>query len=502
MAQHHPPSHRQTALSSKAPTPVLQRCSGVRCPPGVCRHHSGEAAPRNDGTRHGLGGTAPAVAREVLRSPGRPLDEVTQASMSRAFEHDFSRVRIHTDELASDSARAVDARAFAVGSHVVFSDGAYSPHTEAGRRLLAHELTHVVQQHETRHALLQRQPVGAPVEDVDPRTDESGPYAAQLGQAGLIALAQLLEGGLADEAELLRRVYNEGAVRIAAEQVRLNAEVASGRMTRAQMAEKLSDMRHRLAVEVRRAGSALNRQFAELYDRVRGNAARPTYDSLRLRGKSDFDIIRSASKTDEFVNRLPGRMRWAGRGLWFVSGGISIYVVIDAPPDQREAVVQDELEGLIGGAAGAGAGAGVCVATGVATGGLGLIVCGLLGGMLGATAAREFDLLRLLDIAPHAVPGRAGSFYVIEGEWDVTDLFIVGWVNRRVSRAERVVVVSTGRVSGQQMSGRYGHYRSEEVVPANDAAVALFGGTAARWVRQGLLFPARPDELIASEDLP
>jgi hypothetical protein len=60
--------------------------------------------------------------------------------------HDFSQVRIHSDSHAAASARAVNARAYTVGQDIVFGDQQYAPHTSAGRRLLAHELTHTVQQ--------------------------------------------------------------------------------------------------------------------------------------------------------------------------------------------------------------------------------------------------------------------------------------------------------------------------------------------------------------------
>jgi outer membrane protein OmpA-like peptidoglycan-associated protein len=65
--------------------------------------------------------------------------------MEARLGHDFSRVRIHDDPGAAVSARAVDAAAYTVGPHVVFDEGAYAPRTAAGRKLLAHELTHVVQ---------------------------------------------------------------------------------------------------------------------------------------------------------------------------------------------------------------------------------------------------------------------------------------------------------------------------------------------------------------------
>jgi hypothetical protein len=66
--------------------------------------------------------------------------------MESSFDHDFSRVRIHDDTQAASSARAVNALAYTVGRNVVFAAGKYAPGTKDGRRLLAHELVHVVQQ--------------------------------------------------------------------------------------------------------------------------------------------------------------------------------------------------------------------------------------------------------------------------------------------------------------------------------------------------------------------
>jgi len=87
----------------------------------------------------------PAAAREILRSPGRPLDHATRALMESSLGHDFSRVRIHADDAAARSARELGARAYTVGPHVVLGADRYRP-DRTGRRLLAHELVHVVQQ--------------------------------------------------------------------------------------------------------------------------------------------------------------------------------------------------------------------------------------------------------------------------------------------------------------------------------------------------------------------
>ncbi len=86
------------------------------------------------------------LIQNVLSSPGQPLDAATRSFMEPRFGQDFSGVRVHTDGKAAESARAVNARAYTVGRNVVFGRGQYAPGNSEGRRLVAHELTHVVQQ--------------------------------------------------------------------------------------------------------------------------------------------------------------------------------------------------------------------------------------------------------------------------------------------------------------------------------------------------------------------
>lgn len=109
-----------------------------------------QAAPpqiqRFAGTPGAQAGTAPPSVASVLASPGRSLDAPLQQDMGRRFDHDFSRVRIHADTAAARSAHDVDAHAYTVGQNIVFGADRFAPGTGAGRRLLAHELTHVVQQ--------------------------------------------------------------------------------------------------------------------------------------------------------------------------------------------------------------------------------------------------------------------------------------------------------------------------------------------------------------------
>lgn len=106
---------------------------------GLQRQAIGQAGPM----------TAPPIVNEVLRSPGQPLDAKTRTFMEPRFGHDFSQVRVHTGAKAVESAQAVNALAYTVAQNVVFGAGQYAPLASEGRRLLAHELTHVVQQQVT-----------------------------------------------------------------------------------------------------------------------------------------------------------------------------------------------------------------------------------------------------------------------------------------------------------------------------------------------------------------
>ena len=101
-----------------------------------------------------------APATPALSSVGRPLDDATRSFFTARFGHDFSHVRVHTDAAAAESARAVNALAYTVGRDIVFDAGRYDPASIAGRRLLAHELTHVVQQGgaNAKPVAIQRQP--------------------------------------------------------------------------------------------------------------------------------------------------------------------------------------------------------------------------------------------------------------------------------------------------------------------------------------------------------
>ena len=132
----------------RMPEPQSQRtcaCGGT-CDDCMKNHDSSPLQMKSPGGLPQGQTEAPPSVDRVLDSPGQPLDSGTRALMEPRFGRDFSPVRIHSGAEAQRSAREVNARAFTVGNHVVFAEAQLSPATREGRGLLAHELTHVVQQ--------------------------------------------------------------------------------------------------------------------------------------------------------------------------------------------------------------------------------------------------------------------------------------------------------------------------------------------------------------------
>jgi hypothetical protein len=101
---------------------------------------------RFSGGAVGRPSVVPDSVHQTLASPGRPLESTLRQDMEQRFSYDFSRVRVHSGATAEQSARDVSARAYTVGQDIVFGTGRFAPAIHEGRKLIAHELTHVVQQ--------------------------------------------------------------------------------------------------------------------------------------------------------------------------------------------------------------------------------------------------------------------------------------------------------------------------------------------------------------------
>ncbi len=151
-AKHSQPSRRAEPAFAPRRHRLLQckcACGGTPGPTGECeeckqKQLQGKIENSKSETQNDW--RVPPIVYDVLRSPGRPLDVGVQAEMEARFGYDFSRVRIHADARAAESARAVNALAYTVGSDVVFATGYYAPSSWDGRRLLAHELWHTIEQ--------------------------------------------------------------------------------------------------------------------------------------------------------------------------------------------------------------------------------------------------------------------------------------------------------------------------------------------------------------------
>ena len=125
----------------------------LQLPPRMIQHESnGEEEEGVPPQIKDTPGRTPPVTADVqarvlsLRSGGQHLPGATRAFFESRFNYNFSHVRVHTGAQAAEAARAMNARAFTIGRDMVFGSGQYAPESNEGQQLLAHELTHVVQQ--------------------------------------------------------------------------------------------------------------------------------------------------------------------------------------------------------------------------------------------------------------------------------------------------------------------------------------------------------------------
>ncbi|GHO83206.1 eCIS core domain-containing protein [Dictyobacter formicarum] len=137
-------------------TPAYAAASGVA---PLIQHFSGESNEQMN--------VAPVSVELALASRGGPLEPVLRQDMEQRLGYDFSSVRIHTDAQAAESARDVNAYAYTAGHDIVFGTGRFAPGTHEGRRLIAHELTHVVQQGDLNANVVRRSPPGGKVPEAN-----------------------------------------------------------------------------------------------------------------------------------------------------------------------------------------------------------------------------------------------------------------------------------------------------------------------------------------------
>lgn len=139
-------------LESAAPT-IQRMCAG-------CEQETQEGQVHRSGSGDEVAPEHAELAVQVTGHGGQPLPQTARSFFEPRFDSDLSHVRVHTGTEAAHAARSVNARAYTVGSNIVFGAGEYAPDSHAGRHLMAHELTHVIQQ----SGPVQRQPL-PPEED-------------------------------------------------------------------------------------------------------------------------------------------------------------------------------------------------------------------------------------------------------------------------------------------------------------------------------------------------
>lgn len=155
-----------TPMASMTPIAAIQRkCEQCEKEEKVNRKETGTSG----------GFTAPpSVSRAISRS-GQALEPAAKSFMETRFNRKFDGVQVHTDGEAANSARDISAKAYTSGNHIVFGEGQYQPNTEGGRHLLAHELTHVVQQNGGAMQEIQRDKTGKSQEPISPKKKPEPP---------------------------------------------------------------------------------------------------------------------------------------------------------------------------------------------------------------------------------------------------------------------------------------------------------------------------------------
>jgi len=194
--------HQRVAwsLSRVGLGPVQRQCS---CG-GTCAECKKKEVLQRQATSS-TASAAPASVSSVLSRPGSALEGGTRSFMESRFGHDFSSVRIHTDSLAAESARSVDALAYTVGEHVVFGKDQFDPSTTRGRKLLAHELAHTVQQDSSSRGIYGNLEVGSPQDASEHHADEAAESVLSDRHNNSIALSQA-----ASSSPIIRRVAGPG----------------------------------------------------------------------------------------------------------------------------------------------------------------------------------------------------------------------------------------------------------------------------------------------------
>jgi hypothetical protein len=181
------PIHNENAFFKPAPVTIQRKCQHCEEEKLHRKESSGAEAQGSHELDNYVGS---------LSTSGQVLPQSSRSFFEPRFGHDFSNVRVHTDSVAAKSAQSINALAYTTGSNIVFNSGQYSPESDSGKRLMAHELTHVVQQGATKPNIQKQEfdpldggmpPGGLPSEQQavnPPIAAEAEPLSSSSGSSG------------------------------------------------------------------------------------------------------------------------------------------------------------------------------------------------------------------------------------------------------------------------------------------------------------------------------
>jgi hypothetical protein len=265
--------------------------------------------------------TAPASVDRVLAESGKPLGPALRRDMEQRFGYDFSRVRVHAGDVAEQSVREVNAVAYTVGHNIVFGTGRFQPTSHEGRRLIAHELTHVVQQSAS-EAMHVGQDHGAEDPFVSlqaPQEGTSGRQPVTVNGAARVYLARAPEPGAASGA-----VEGQGRT----EKIKRAFTPRSGDADTALMEvmEIIESIRPSESASglysLVRDGEVITITAAE-YDKIRASAQKTLRDGLRkVRQKAEDARLQYGAQHE------------IDEDQWFVSGAVRLFGGIHDPGEE------------------------------------------------------------------------------------------------------------------------------------------------------------------------
>lgn len=307
-----------TSPPSSAPLPVapapasrVQRACAACEDERVHRKESAAGAPQ----------VTSDVAANVsaLRGGGRPLPDSTRAFFEPRFGADLGRVRLHTDARAAETARSINAKAFTVGRDIAFGAGQYAPHSREGQHLLAHELTHVMQQGdgiatapaETRIA---RQPAPAPAPDppADPDAELTTRLADYMLQdKDVVNVLELSKGAankLKKDAEKLKLDDDDLKQRLEALDKKKRSKIVADALAqvRAALKELRAETVNELAAEIVESTRDRFVALAEVarHAELEEEAALQANPKLKIKRRPQFALIRKYLLKDTIERQI------------------------------------------------------------------------------------------------------------------------------------------------------------------------------------------------------